>query len=103
VSARLPRATPRPVAVTRPTAVTAEPAASASTPQVETLTDPVDSIKPVARVLRREKEKARAPKLEDAALTVSGGRGLGAPETFKILDELAAELDAAVGASRAVV
>jgi electron transfer flavoprotein alpha subunit len=87
----------------RPKAVAAEAAASAGAPQVQTLTDPVDSSKPVARVLRRETEKASGPKLEDAAIIVSGGRGLGAPENFKMLDELAAELGAAVGASRAVV
>jgi electron transfer flavoprotein alpha subunit len=87
----------------RPKAVAAEPAGSAGAPQVETLTDPVDTSKPVARVLRRETEKASGPKLEDATIIVSGGRGLGAPENFKMLDELAAELGAAVGASRAVV
>src|SRR5438105_3954310 len=64
----------------RPKAVAAQPAQDASAPQVETLTDPIDSSKPVARVLRREKEKASGPKLEDAAVIVSGGRGLGAPE-----------------------
>jgi electron transfer flavoprotein alpha subunit len=91
------------IVLIRPKAVTAEPAASAGAPQVETLTDPVDTSKPVARVLRRETEKASGPKLEDAAIIVSGGRGLGAPENFKLVDELAAELGAAVGASRAVV
>lgn len=87
----------------RPKAISAEAAPGAGEPQVETLSDPVDTSKPAARVLRREKEKAAGPKLEDAAIIVSGGRGLGAPENFKMLDELAGELGAAVGASRAVV
>ncbi len=99
----VPRAKAPALVLIRPKAVAAEPAAAAGAAQVETLTDPVDTAKPVARVLRRETEKASGPKLEDAAIIVSGGRGLGAPENFKMLDELAAELGAAVGASRAVV
>src|SRR2546429_8370559 len=87
----------------RPKAVAAEPASAAGAPEVRTLTDPVDTSKPVARVLRRETEKASGPKLEDATIIVSGGRGLGAPENFKMLDELAAQLAEAGGASRAVV
>ena len=40
---------------------------------------------------------------EDGAAGVSGGRGIGAPENFSLVRELASELGAAVGASRAVV
>ena len=42
------------------------------------------------------------PALSDAAIVVSGGRGLRAPEHFRLVEELAAALGAAVGASRAV-
>ncbi len=41
--------------------------------------------------------------LEEASIIVSGGRGLGAPEHFAVVEALAAELGAAVGASRAAV
>ncbi|MBI2860401.1 MAG: electron transfer flavoprotein subunit alpha [Chloroflexi bacterium] len=42
-------------------------------------------------------------KLEDADIIVSGGRGLGKPENFKLLEELAGALGAAVGSSRVPV
>ncbi|HEX3628838.1 MAG TPA: electron transfer flavoprotein subunit alpha/FixB family protein [Candidatus Dormibacteraeota bacterium] len=97
------RAKPPLLAMLRPKAITAEPATQPASPKVEVLTDPVDTDKPAARVLRREQQKAEGPRLEDAPVIVSGGRGLGAPENFKMLDELAAEIGGAVGASRAVV
>jgi len=48
-------------------------------------------------------EAAEGIKLEDARIVISGGRGLGGPEPFKDLEELAALLGAGLGASRAAV
>jgi electron transfer flavoprotein alpha subunit len=48
-------------------------------------------------------EEASGPSIEDADVIVAGGRGLGQPENFKLLEELAAALGGAVAATRAVV
>lgn len=52
------------------------------------------------RVLEKVKEEVEGIKLEDAAVIVAGGRGIGDAEGFKQLEELAKLLKGAVGASR---
>ena len=57
-----------------------------------------------AKVTGRVTEAAAGPKLEEAPVVISGGRGLGDPKNFELLDQLAQAIGgAAVGASRAVV
>ena len=63
----------------------------------------LDALRTARRVERHE-ESASGPKLEEAKVVISGGRGLQDASNFALLDQLAGVLgNAAVGASRAVV
>lgn len=55
-----------------------------------------------ARVTGRTKEEVEGVRLEDAAVVVGAGRGVGGPEGLKSLEELAGLMGGAVGATRAV-
>ena len=61
-----------------------------------------DDFETKTKVLERINEQSEGIKLEDADIVIAGGRGLGGPEPFETLDEIAGLLNAAVGASRAV-
>jgi electron transfer flavoprotein alpha subunit len=56
-----------------------------------------------ARLVAEDVEESSGPSIEDADVIVAGGRGLGAPESFSLAEELAQALGGAVGATRAVV
>jgi len=51
-------------------------------------------------VLQKFIQETEGIKLEDAAIVIAGGRGIGGPDGFKQLEELAKQLKGAVGASR---
>jgi electron transfer flavoprotein alpha subunit len=56
-----------------------------------------------AKVVNRHVEETTGPKLDEAAIVVSGGRGLGDAEKYQIIEDLAKALKGAPGASRAIV
>jgi electron transfer flavoprotein alpha subunit len=56
-----------------------------------------------ARMIEQAHEDASGPALEDADVIVAGGRGLGQPENFTLVEDLAKALGGAVAATRAVV
>ena len=56
-----------------------------------------------AKITERHVEESDGPKLDEAAIVVSGGRGLGESDAFEMINSLAKKLGGAAGASRAIV
>src|SRR6202521_5803502 len=73
------------------------------TAEVKELTVTIEAGSKRSHIVERVVEASEKVKLEDAKVVISGGRGMGGPDNFPLLEDLAGALGGAVGASRAVV
>ncbi len=85
----------------RPNALSAQKSPAAGSLEREAATPPSTGLGDVLKEVIASAQKKI--ELTEAAIIVSGGRGLKGPENFAMIEELAGALGAAVGASRAVV
>ncbi len=80
-----------------------DPVESGGAAEVESFETSFSDFSALAALIEQTVEASSGPSIEDADIIVAGGRGLGSPEGFTLLEELAAALGGAVGATRAVV
>ncbi|MCP3991085.1 MAG: electron transfer flavoprotein subunit alpha/FixB family protein [Actinomycetia bacterium] len=86
----------------RPKSFAAEPSGDGAA-DVEDLDVPDLGASGGAIITQRHVEESEGPKLDEAAIVVSGGRGLGEQEKYSMVESLAKSLGGAAGASRAIV
>ncbi|MBT4520501.1 MAG: electron transfer flavoprotein subunit alpha/FixB family protein [Halieaceae bacterium] len=83
------------------TSVVAERVVAPGSPLVRDISIHLDAIEERFKVTSRP--SAEGPRLEDADIIVSGGRGLGSADNYALIRELASELGGLPGASRVIV
>jgi electron transfer flavoprotein alpha subunit len=82
---------------------TFEPEETGGSAEVTKIDVQIDDWSKQATMLEQAHEESEGPSIEDAQVIVAGGRGLGKPENFSLVEALAKELGGAVAATRAVV
>ncbi|HEX6491317.1 MAG TPA: electron transfer flavoprotein subunit alpha/FixB family protein [Gaiellaceae bacterium] len=82
---------------------TFEPLESGGEARVEPVAVGLEDFSTLATMVEQAHEESEGPSIEDAEVIVAGGRGLGGPENFALIEELAKALGGAVAATRAVV
>ena len=82
---------------------TFDPAAAGGSAEVEEFSAQFEEFSTLAVMRERAHAESEGPSIEDADIIVAGGRGLGKPENFALVEDLAKALGGAVAATRAVV